>query len=172
MMIRGWYISLVWINILIYFRTLPFLTLLSLITSKLRLLYMRIQRRHRNMSFRTEKISYTLFLARMRRDISPLQFQLIPPLVKMYPWIPLLCIFVNIHPRIPYLRTSNGAPLMMIPVTILQRTLFYTSNFEKWSLAGDIFSLTLLQSFNLLLHFLFRPVPYSFSGFISLCGTL
>ena len=82
------------------------------------------------MSFRTEKISYTLFLARMRRDISTLQFQLIPPLVKMYQWLPVLHIFVNINLSITSLRKRNGAPLMMSPVMIVNLILLSTPTFE------------------------------------------
>ena len=42
-----------------------------------------------------------------RRYRSPLQFQLILPLVTMYMWIPVLHIFFNIHLRITYLSTRE-----------------------------------------------------------------
>ena len=78
-----------------------------------------------------------------------------------------LQIFVNI-----YLRKMNEAPVMMIPVKIVKRTLRYTPTSKKRSLLDDIFSLFLLQTFKLLLHFLFSPFPTSFYGFVSLYDTL
>ena len=122
--------------------------------------------------FPDREISYTEFLVRRRQYISPLWFQLVPPLVTMSPWLPVLPIFVNIHMRIKYLRESNGAPVMIIPVTIVKRKLLSMPNYDKWSLAGGIFSLNLLQYFKLLLLSLFSQVPYYFYIFISLGSTL
>ena len=81
------------------------------------------------MSLQTEQIAYTAFLVRRRRDLSPIQFQLIPSLVTMYPWLPVLQIFVNIHLSITSLRKSNGAPVIMIPVTIVKIALLSTPTF-------------------------------------------
>ena len=81
-------------------------------------------------------------------------------------------IFVNIHLRVTHLRTRNGASVMMIPVILVKRKLLSTYNFKKWALEGGIFSLTCLQYFKLFLPLLFSPFPYSFYGFLSLCGTL
>ena len=96
---------------------------------------MRIQKGHRNMSFWTDKMPYTTFLVRRRRYMSPLQFQLIPSLVTISPWLPFIYIFSNIHLMIITLKKSNGEPVMMSPVTILKRTLLSTPTFEKLSLA-------------------------------------
>ena len=124
------------------------------------------------MIFRTDQMSNRKFILSRRWVISPLHFQIIPPLGTIYLWISLLQIFVNIHLRIKYLSTRNGAPVIMIPVTILKRTLLSTPTFQKWYLAGGIFSLTFFWLFKLLLPFLFIPVPYSFSGFLLLGGNL
>ena len=61
---------------------------------------------------------------------------------------------------------------MIIPVTIVKRKLLSMPNYDKWSLAGGIFSLNLLQYFKLLLLSLFSQVPYYFYIFISLGSTL
>ena len=124
------------------------------------------------MIFQTEQISYTELLVRGRWDIYPLKFQLIPLLVTMSTCIPLLQIFVNIHLRITYLRTSNGAPVMVVPVTIVKRKLLYMPTFYKWSLVGGLFSLTLLRYLKLFLPLLFSSVSPSLSVFILFGGTI
>ena len=61
---------------------------------------------------------------------------------------------------------------MMISVTIVKRTLLSTPTFKKWYLAGDHFSLNLLQSIKIFLPFLLIPFPYSLCVFLLLDGTL
>ena len=124
------------------------------------------------LSFQTKKMSCTTLVVRRRQDISPFRFQLIPPLVKMSTWIPVLNIFVNIHLSITSLRTSNVAPVMMSLVTVVKQTLLSTPTFESCYFTGGLFSLTLRCYFKLLLPFLCSQVTYSLSGFLFLGGTL
>ena len=70
------------------------------------------------------------------------------------------------------LRVKNGDPVMMIPENMVKITLLSTPTIEIWYLVGGLFSLTLLQYFNLFLTFLFDPVQYYFSEYILFCETL
>ena len=100
---------------------------------------MKIQRGERNISFRTEQMLWTTLVVRIRRGISTFHFQLIPPLVKMYQWLPVLHIFVNTNLRIKYFKTRNGAPMMVSPVTIVSKhcTLcLSSSNGLRWGVSS------------------------------------